>query len=159
MPRLSVDIDLNYVGSADRETMLAERPQIEQAMHAVFERQELTIRRMPTEHAGGKWSLRYHSATGQMGNLEVDLNCMYRFPLWPVISMDSHFVGSWQATDVPVIDIHELAAGKLAASTNESINSIRQFASNFKLDHFFSQHFHRFSSLRVMTSTCRSFTH
>lgn len=115
VPRLSVDIDLNYVGSADRESMLAERPQIEQAMHAVFERQELTIRRIPTEHAGGKWSLRYHSATGQMGNLEVDLNFMYRIPLWPVTNMDSHSVGSWQATDVPVIDIHELAAGKLAA--------------------------------------------
>ena len=26
LPRLSVDIDLNYVGAADRDTMLAERP-------------------------------------------------------------------------------------------------------------------------------------
>ena len=29
--------------------------------------------------------------------------------------MDSHPVGSWQATGIPVLDIHELAAGKLAA--------------------------------------------
>jgi predicted nucleotidyltransferase component of viral defense system len=29
VPRLSVDIDLNYVGSADRETMLAQRAKIE----------------------------------------------------------------------------------------------------------------------------------
>lgn len=54
VPRLSVDIDLNYVGAADRENMLAERPKIEQAVHAVFARQGLTVRRMPTEHAGGK---------------------------------------------------------------------------------------------------------
>ena len=26
VPRLSVDIDLNYIGAADRDTMLAERP-------------------------------------------------------------------------------------------------------------------------------------
>lgn len=54
VPRLSVDIDLNYVGAADRETMLAERPKLEEAIHAVFARQRLNVRRMPVEHAGGK---------------------------------------------------------------------------------------------------------
>ncbi len=29
VPRLSVDIDLNYVGAEDREAMLAERPKID----------------------------------------------------------------------------------------------------------------------------------
>jgi len=45
----------------------------------------------------------------------VDLNFMYRVPLWPVTMSDSYPVGTWQATQIPVIDIHELAAGKLAA--------------------------------------------
>lgn len=115
VPRLSVDIDLNYVGAEDRETMLAERPRIEQAVQAVFAREGFTVRRMPEEHAGGKWSLRYQSATGIGGNLEVDLNFMYRAPLWPVTLSDSYPVGTWQASQIPVIDIHELAAGKLAA--------------------------------------------
>ena len=57
--------------------MLAERPRIEQAVQAVFAREGFTVRRMPEEHAGGKWSLRYQSAAGQGGNLEVDLNFMY----------------------------------------------------------------------------------
>ena len=35
VPRLSVDIDLNYVGAADREVMLQERPKVEQAVQAV----------------------------------------------------------------------------------------------------------------------------
>ncbi|MGB3225449.1 MAG: nucleotidyl transferase AbiEii/AbiGii toxin family protein [Desulforhopalus sp.] len=115
VPRLSVDIDLNYVGVEDREIMLAERPKIEQAVQAVFAREGFTVRRMPEEHAGGKWSLRYQSAAGQGGNLEMDLNFMYRVPLWPVTLSDSYPVGTWQATQIPVIDIHELAAGKLAA--------------------------------------------
>ena len=38
VPRLSVDIDLNYVGAPDREAMLEERPMIEEAMQAVFGR-------------------------------------------------------------------------------------------------------------------------
>jgi predicted nucleotidyltransferase component of viral defense system len=115
VPRLSVDIDLNYVGAAERETMLAERPKLEQAVQAVFAREDFNVRRMPEEHAGGKWSLRYDSALGRTGNLEVDLNFMFRVPLWPVTTCDSHPVGAWQAKGIPVVDRHELAAGKLAA--------------------------------------------
>ena len=110
-----MDIDLNYVGEADREAMLAERPQVEQAVQAVFAREGFTVRRAPEEHAGGKWSLRYQSAAGRSGNLEVDLNFMYRIPLWPIMVSNSYPVGDWQATGIPVLDIHELAAGKLAA--------------------------------------------
>lgn len=115
VPRLSVDIDLNYVGSEDRAGMLAERPRIEQAAQAVFSREGFTIRRTPVEHAGGTWALRYENASGRTGNLEVDINFMHRVPLWPVTSMDSHQVGTWRASGIPVLDRHELAAGKLAA--------------------------------------------
>jgi hypothetical protein len=97
VPRLSVDIDLNYVGAEDREAMLAERPKIEQAVQAVFSREGFTVRRMPEEHAGGKWSLRYGSAPSRTGNLEVDINFMFRVPLWPVMTSDSHPVGAWRA--------------------------------------------------------------
>ena len=38
VPRLSIDIDLNYVGVADREAMVAERPKVEEALQAVFSR-------------------------------------------------------------------------------------------------------------------------
>jgi hypothetical protein len=74
VPRLSVDIDLNYVGAEDRDGMLAERPKVEQAVQAVFAREGFTVRRMPEEHAGGKWSLRYGNGPSRGGNLEVDLN-------------------------------------------------------------------------------------
>ncbi len=95
--------------------MLAARPKVEQALQAVFSREGFTVRRMPEEHAGGKWSLRYKNAIGQGGNLEVDLNFMFRIPLWPVTIRDSHSVGTWRATEIPVLNLNELAAGKLAA--------------------------------------------
>ena len=115
VPRLSVDIDLNYVGAEDREAMLAERPKVEQAVKAVFEREGFTVRRVPQDHAGGKWLLRYQSAFGQGGNLEADINFMYRVPLWPTATVNSNPVGAWQVNAIEVIDVHELAAGKLAA--------------------------------------------
>lgn len=114
VPRLSVDIDLNYIGAADRDTMMAERPKVEQATQAVCSREGMNITRVPTDHAGGKWRLRYESALGEGGNLEVDLNFMFRVPLWAV-TRRSAAVGSYSATQIPVLDLHELAAGKLAA--------------------------------------------
>ncbi len=115
VPRLSVDIDLNYIGAAERGQMLEQRPLLEEALQAVFAREDYTVRRIPTEHAGGKWSLRYSDASGRLGNLEVDLNYMFRVPLWPVKKWNSHQIGSWRASAIPVLDLHELAAGKLAA--------------------------------------------
>ena len=52
--RLSVDIDLNYIGAESREAMLAERPQLEEALSAVFGREELSSRQIASEHAGSK---------------------------------------------------------------------------------------------------------
>ena len=114
VPRLSVDIDLNYIGAVDRDTMMAERPKVEQAVQAVCSREGMNITRMPTDHAGGKWRLRYDSTLGEGGNLEVDLNFMFRVPLWPIALRDAK-VGSYSVTQIPVLDLHELAAGKLAA--------------------------------------------
>jgi predicted nucleotidyltransferase component of viral defense system len=115
LPRLSVDIDLNYIGAVERETMLGERPIVEEAIRATCTREGFAVRRIPEEHAGGKWLLRYESALGQGGNLQVDLNFMFRIPLWPVKTLNSHPVGSYEAKGIQVIDFHELAAGKLCA--------------------------------------------
>jgi predicted nucleotidyltransferase component of viral defense system len=115
VPRLSVDIDLNYIGAMERETMIAERPKIEEAIQAVCLREGLAVRRVPVEHAGGKWSLRYESALVGGGNLDVDVNFMLRVPLWPVVICDSKPLGAYQSTNIPLLDINELAAGKLTA--------------------------------------------
>ncbi len=56
-PRLSVDIDLNYVGKSNVETMKQKRPGIIDAAEAVFQRLGLNITNKPDydEHAGLTW--------------------------------------------------------------------------------------------------------
>jgi predicted nucleotidyltransferase component of viral defense system len=115
VPRLSVDIDLNYVGSGDRATMLADKPKVEHSIQAVCTREGLTVKRMPSEHAGGKWRLSFVNTAGSSDNLEVDLNFMLRVPLWPVTTLDSKALGPAVAKEIALVDRHELAAGKLAA--------------------------------------------
>ncbi len=115
VPRLSVDIDLNYVGSHDRESLEEDRPLIERAIAAICGREGYTITRSPSEHAGGKFRLQYQSAVTPTGILQLDLNFMLRVPLWPVCPQDSFPIGSYSASGIPMLDLHEIAAGKFAA--------------------------------------------
>jgi len=57
LPRLSVDIDLNFIGLPDRNLMLLEKPNLEKSLEALFQRKNYSIRRIPKKHAGGKWQL------------------------------------------------------------------------------------------------------
>jgi len=138
VPRLSVDVDLNYIGAVDRATMLAERPKVEQAVQAVCGRLGLQIQRMPTDHAGGKWRLSYPGVTGRSGGLELDVNFLLRRPLWPPALADSKPVGSFRVTQVPMLDLHELAAGKLAAlfgrTASRDLFDVRELLSSAALD-------------------------
>src|SRR3990167_771867 len=121
LPRLSIDIDLNYIGALDRETMLSEKPVIVDAIHQILLQNQFERHRSPMHHAGGKMVWFYNSVLGQRGSLEIDLNFMYRQPLYPVLyyapKLESH--ADWQA---PILDIHELAAGKLSALFSRSVS-------------------------------------
>ncbi len=115
LPRLSVDLDLNYIGAVERTVMDAERPGIEQAIRTICRREGLGIRRCPEKHAGGKWQLTYTSPLGSGGHLDIDLNFLLRTPLWPPAVAESRPIGSFRTAGIPVLDAHELAAGKLVA--------------------------------------------
>lgn len=115
LPRLSVDIDLNYIGALERNAMLEERKELETILFSLCQRSGFNIKRSATEHAGGKWRLTYASAVQPSGNLEIDLSYLHRVTLWPVTQQDSCLVGLFQARQIPLLDLHELAAGKLAA--------------------------------------------
>ena len=115
LDRLSVDIDLNYVGALDRDAMLAERPEVEAALAQVLEAQGYALRRLPEAHGGGKWIARYGSALGGGASLEVDLNFMMREPLFGVARRASVALGDRAPSEALVVDLHEVVAGKLVA--------------------------------------------
>src|SRR3546814_363848 len=70
LDRLSVDIDLNYIGALDRAVMETERPTVDAALNRLLTSQGYAVRRQPDEHAGGKWLSRYSSALGGNATLE-----------------------------------------------------------------------------------------
>jgi len=82
---------------------------------AVCRREGLRVTRVPGQHAGGRFALRFDSGLGGDANLKLDINYMFRVPLWPPHRIDSRTLGRLKATGIPGLDLHELAAGKLAA--------------------------------------------
>jgi predicted nucleotidyltransferase component of viral defense system len=115
LDRLSVDIDVNYVGAVEKERMEVDRPGLEDRIERLMESKGYAARREPSEHAGGKWIYRYASALGGAGTIEIDINYLFRGPLYGVDRMSSATIGSYRATNVPVLDIHEIVAGKMVA--------------------------------------------
>lgn len=115
LPRLSLDIDLNFIGAATLDTLKEMRPILEKAIAAVCNELGLTLRALPSDHAGGKWVLNYRSTLGHPDRIELDLNFLYRVPLWPVVVKDSCDIGSFSAKQIPVVNPYELAAGKIKA--------------------------------------------
>jgi predicted nucleotidyltransferase component of viral defense system len=115
LPRLSVDADLNYIGGIEREVMIEERPKVEERIERICKGLGLVMDRKPSMHAGGKMIWRYPSALGNQGNIEIDLNYMYRIPLVPITMKSSVDIAGEKIENIAILDIHELAAGKLSA--------------------------------------------
>ncbi|MFN7096135.1 MAG: nucleotidyl transferase AbiEii/AbiGii toxin family protein [Gammaproteobacteria bacterium] len=81
--------------------------------HNIFENEGYRIARSPNAHAGGKQIWEFDSLLNRKGFLEIDMNYLYRNPLW---QPSWQYAKAWNSnTGVKVLDIHELAAGKLHA--------------------------------------------
>ena len=119
-PRLSVDLDLNFVGEPERERMLANRNSVEAALASLVSTLGYEIPFRERKYEGGKWRLNYQSVEGRSANIFLDLDYMNRVPLWPPSRRPSTLLGPWRATDVLVQDPHEVVAGKLLAAAERN---------------------------------------
>lgn len=81
-PRLSVDIDISYVGAVDRDETLAERPRVELGIEEVARYLGYDVPPTRSEHAGRTFMLRYR---GDWGPDHVKVDCVFlnRSPLVP----------------------------------------------------------------------------
>jgi len=120
LPRLSVDIDLNYIGSPDRETMLKDRPITEKEMKKLIESRGISVRNIPVEHAGAKWRLQAPSAFGGTFTLVVDLNFIMRIPVWGIEAKKPYPIDEDYLFDCSIVSFEELFAGKIKALLDRS---------------------------------------
>jgi hypothetical protein len=84
LPRISVDLDFNYIGQGGRDQMLAERASVEGTIQSVVGSLGYPTIRAGFEdtHASTRWELPYTETGGSSDHLEVSVSWIHRVPPW-----------------------------------------------------------------------------
>ncbi|OIN96776.1 hypothetical protein AUJ66_05335 [Candidatus Desantisbacteria bacterium CG1_02_38_46] len=114
-PRISVDIDLDYIGSPKLEGMKEERPRLEETMDQIFKSQKYVFEWSEDEHAGRKCMLKFVNFHGNNDNVRVDINYLMRIPVMQIVRMKSFSFEEDFHLEFPVLQLEELYAGKTKA--------------------------------------------
>ncbi len=116
-PRLSVDLDLDYVGAADAGAAQARRPELLAEIEAVAVHAGYKVERSRPSYAMAHIVLRYDDIAGRPAGLKLDLNFLDRVPvLDPVrLPLQHAFGQDLEAPEVLTFAIEELAASKAIA--------------------------------------------
>lgn len=116
-PRLSVDLDLDYVGATDAGVAQARRPELVAEIEALAVSGGYVVARSRPSYAMAHLVLRYDDAAGRPAGLKLDLNFLDRVPvLEPVRLLLRHpFEQDLEAPEVLTFALEELAASKAIA--------------------------------------------
>ena len=114
MPRLSVDIDLNYVGALPRETMLAERPRVMVDLEGVFRAQGYQIEK-EEQYAALLYTLRYTNSAGNPDVIRAEVNFLLRVSLYGEEVRQAVTIDEDLRVHSRILTLEELFAGKLKA--------------------------------------------
>ncbi len=84
LPRLSVDIDMNYTALKNREGMLEDKKVVDTVFQKLFRSQGYEVEsRKP--HALLQYDLKYTNTAGNMDRIKADINFMERIPVTGVV--------------------------------------------------------------------------
>ena len=115
LARLSVDIDLNYIGQLDREEMQRERPEIVKAAEQICKALGYKLQRGAEDYALTEWFLGYQNHIRDPDQIQVEINFLMRACALAPRLGQAISIGDEAACEFPVLAIAELFAGKIKA--------------------------------------------
>ncbi|MCE5225021.1 MAG: nucleotidyl transferase AbiEii/AbiGii toxin family protein [Porphyromonadaceae bacterium] len=116
LPRLSVDIDLDYAKSNKRGEMMSERADITEIIrrYMAAEGYELSDR-SKTFHSLDSFFFVYINSGGVRDNIKIELNYSLRCHLFPLVHKNVKMHGFLSAAEVLSVAPMEIFAGKIVA--------------------------------------------
>ncbi len=120
LPRLSVDIDLNYIGQVDRDRMQAERPEVERAVEQIALGLGYRTQAGKNDWALKEFHLSFNNSAKRADHLQVEVNYLMRVCARPPHSSKAILLADEALCEFPVLAIEELMAGKLKAMIERS---------------------------------------
>lgn len=123
VPRLSVDIDLDFIGTADGEEAERRRPELLAQLEALGRAAGYEVTHERASYAMAHLRLRYGDAAGRLAMLKLDVNFLDRVPVLPPVRLRVRhpFGDDIPATEVQTLALPELAAGKTIALVRRTL--------------------------------------
>jgi len=116
MPRLSIDLDFNYIGSLDREQMLKERKDIEKIIEKIGSDLGYEVEDRGSSYIISRKIFRYEKTTGIKDHVKIEINFLQRMPVGEVKRSEFKLVDpKIESFNVPIYSIEELCAQKMVA--------------------------------------------
>lgn len=122
LKRLSLDIDFNHLNPLSDDMWLSERKEVDAAVSRIVRGQGYKPSGPRVRGPRSRWDLPFASALGQDETLHIDLGYADCRPLFGASRMSSAKVGGWGATDILVLSLEDVIAGKLAALTRRTLS-------------------------------------
>lgn len=121
LPRLSVDIDLDFSQNVDRETMTEQRKIITERIQKYMKANGYALsEKSKTYHALDSFVFEYQNAGGMKDNIKIEINYMLRVHILPVAKREVKL--SWLDEDLSVLSVApiEIFASKITALLNRT---------------------------------------
>ncbi|KXB00324.1 hypothetical protein AKJ41_04150 [candidate division MSBL1 archaeon SCGC-AAA259O05] len=114
VPRLSVDIDLDYIGSVRKKKMLKDRAALEETLERIFRTLDYTAKKDRT-YALQRYNLLYENSAENQDRIQTEINFLKRTTiLEPVEKKLEHFF-DFEDFKVFTLQVEELFGRKLKA--------------------------------------------
>lgn len=110
LPRLSVDVDLNYIRARDKVRMGKDRMDVMDLIPDLFS-EEYDLHISKNEYALLQFEFVYTTVTGSTDKLMIDINYLHRLPM--MSTMNRSFIGLSHSLKFTSIGLEELLAAKV----------------------------------------------
>ena len=122
MPRLSVDIDLDYIGSIKKDKMLEDKKVISEFLVKILENEGyfLSTEKTKRYYALDSLVFRYTNNSGNNDNIKIEINYMDRLHLYPVEKKKCQNKILKENTNIIILSETEVYATKIVALLNRA---------------------------------------
>jgi predicted nucleotidyltransferase component of viral defense system len=115
LARLSVDIDLNYIGNIDRDATFKERPEIVKAVEQISSGLGYKLQNGVDDYALREWYLNFTNHAGRPDRIQVEINFLMRSCALSPQELSAAGIGDAAPCRYLVLALEELFAGKTKA--------------------------------------------
>lgn len=115
VPRISVDLDLNFIGALEKKDMLARRKNIPEEIAGLSDSLGYRMTKRPSSYIMERYVLRYKRLSGLPDSVRLEINYLERVPFMKIVRRTFDHIFEFEKFKVNTYTVEEIAAMKTKA--------------------------------------------